>query len=126
MLYNKVKNAEYARQKQEQTVRKLHGKLLERKRQNDEKLKKEMIEATKEQRELEYKLEREKANLSKVSSLGDKMESWMGSWRLTNPPIGLMCLTSVCLSIFLFGDSNSNTLLPIDLKLHRVVWHHLS
>ena len=66
VLYNKVKNAEYSRQKQEQSVRKLHGKLLERKRENAEKLKKEMLGATREEQELSYKIERERADLAKV------------------------------------------------------------
>lgn len=65
-LYNRVKNAEYARQKREQAVRKTQGKLLERRRDHAQKLKQEMIEMTKEERELEYQLERQKAELAKV------------------------------------------------------------
>ena len=51
---------------------------------------------------------------------------FLGGLLVTNPPIRLMCQTSVCPSTFWFPDSNSNMLLPIDLKLTRVVGHQLS
>ena len=52
--------------------------------------------------------------------------SFLGGLCLTNPPIRLMCVMYACLSTFWFLDSNSNRLLPINLKLNRVVGHHLS
>ena len=66
-LYNRVKNAEYARQKREQAVRKTQSKLLERRREHANELKTKMVEMTKEERELEQRLERERAELAKVS-----------------------------------------------------------
>ncbi|XP_013420487.1 myosin-11 [Lingula anatina] len=65
-LYNKVREAEYARQKQEQTVRRLQNKLLEAKRKNAVKLKEEMVTIQKLEEELQQELVREKAALDKV------------------------------------------------------------
>ncbi|ELU18781.1 hypothetical protein CAPTEDRAFT_229333 [Capitella teleta] len=65
-LYNKVKNAEYARQKQEQSVRRLSNKLLEMKRVNAVKIKEEMTERTKEEQEMHQRLQREQAMLNKM------------------------------------------------------------
>ena len=65
-LYNKVRNAEYARQKQEQTVRRLQNKLNEVHKSNSEKLKNEMAELNKQEMSLQHNLIREQAQLDKV------------------------------------------------------------
>jgi hypothetical protein len=65
-LYNKVKTAEYARQKQEQQVRRLSSKLLDMRRQNAIKIKEEMTEISKEEEDLTQRLLREQALLKKV------------------------------------------------------------
>ena len=65
-LYNQVKSAEYARQQQEQKVKKMAAKLHEMRRNNAVKIKDEMTQLTREERELEYKLQREQAELAKV------------------------------------------------------------
>ena len=51
---------------------------------------------------------------------------FLGGLRVTNPPIRLMCPTSVCPSTFSFLDSNSKTLCPIEFKLDRDIDHHHS
>ena len=55
---------------------------------------------------------------------------FLGGLRVTNPPIRLMCPTSVrpsvCPSTFSFPDSNSKTLCPIEFKLDREIDHHHS
>ena len=66
-LFSRVRNAEYARQKQEQSVRKAQQELYEVKRQNAQKIKEEMSQLTKQEQELEQKLIREQAQLAKVS-----------------------------------------------------------
>ena len=66
-LYAKVRNAEYARQKQEQNVRRLHQQLQEIKRRNAAVVKKELAAVNKQEQELEQQLYREKAELDKVS-----------------------------------------------------------
>ena len=71
-LYNRVKNAEYSRQKREQAVRKTQTKLLERRREHANELKSKMLEMTKEERELEQALERQRAELAKVSESSDR------------------------------------------------------
>ena len=54
----------------------------------------------------------------------------LGGLHVTNPPIRLMCPTSVCPSVcpstFLFPDSNSKMLCPIEFKLDREIDHHHS
>ena len=65
-LYNRVKNAEYARQKREAAVRKTQTKLLDKRREHAQKLKSEMLEMTREERDLEQQLERQRAELAKV------------------------------------------------------------
>lgn len=65
-LYNKVRETEYDRQKKEQAVRRLQKKLYETKRQNAVKLKEEMVEAYRLERDLEQELIRQKAELDKV------------------------------------------------------------
>jgi len=67
-LYNKVRNVEYSRQKQEQNVRRLQNQLLEAKRQNAAKLQVEMAELSKTEMEIYHKLQREQAELAKVNS----------------------------------------------------------
>ena len=67
-LYNKVKNAEYARQKKEQEVKKMQVKLSDTKRENSQKIKQEMTDLQRQEREIEQKLQREQAQLAKVSS----------------------------------------------------------
>ena len=66
-LHNRVKNAEYARQKQEQRVRKLNQQLMELKRKNAVKIKNEMTEVERSEKELEQQLIREQAELTKVT-----------------------------------------------------------
>ncbi len=68
-LYNKVRNAEYARQKQEQAVKRLSQKLTELKKENSIKIKQEMSELSKAEEDLEQKLVREKAALTKVGTV---------------------------------------------------------
>ncbi|XP_061168161.1 trichohyalin-like isoform X2 [Saccostrea echinata] len=65
-LYNKMRNAEYARQKQEQTVRRMQQQLAELKRKNAIRVKNELAETYREETELEQSLVREKAELDKV------------------------------------------------------------
>lgn len=65
-LYNKMRNAEYARQKQEQTVRRMQQQLAELKRKNAVRVKNELAQTHKEEKELEQTLIREKAELDKV------------------------------------------------------------
>ena len=65
-LYNRVKNAEYARQKREAAVRKTQTKLLDKRREHAQKLKSEMLEMTREESDLEQQLERQRAELAKV------------------------------------------------------------
>ncbi|XP_050408547.1 trichohyalin isoform X2 [Patella vulgata] len=64
-LYNKVRTSEYNRQKQEQIVRRYELNLAELKRKNAEKLKDEIIERNLQEKELEQKIQREKAELDK-------------------------------------------------------------
>ena len=68
-LHNRVKNAEYARQKQEQRVRKLNQQLMELKRKNAVKIKNEMTEVERSEKELEQQLLREQAELTKVTMM---------------------------------------------------------
>jgi hypothetical protein len=65
-LYNKMRNAEYARQKQEQTVRRMQQQLADLKRKNAIRVKTELAETHREEKELEQSLIREKAELDKV------------------------------------------------------------
>ena len=65
-LYNQVKSAEYARQQQEQKVKKMAARLHEMRRSNAVKIKEEMTQLEREDRELDYKLQREQAELAKV------------------------------------------------------------
>ena len=65
-LYNKVRNAEYARQKQEQLVKRLTSKLNELRKQNAVKMKTELTDQAQAEKDLEYNLIREQAQLAKV------------------------------------------------------------
>ncbi|XP_048761242.1 trichohyalin-like isoform X2 [Ostrea edulis] len=67
-LYNKMRNAEYARQKQEQTVRRMQQQLADLKRKNAIRVKTELAETHREEKDLEQSLIREKAELDKVHS----------------------------------------------------------
>ncbi|XP_033742721.1 trichohyalin-like isoform X2 [Pecten maximus] len=67
-LYNKVRNAEYTRQKQEQAVRRLQQTLADVKRKNSIKIRQELSERQREEKELQEKLIREKAELDKAHS----------------------------------------------------------
>ena len=49
----------------------------------------------------------------------------LGGLRVINPPIRLMCPTSVC-PHFSIPDSNSKTVCPIEFKLDREIHHHHS
>ena len=68
-LFNRVRNAEYARQKQEQNLRKAQQELYDIKRQNAQKIKEEITQLDKQEQELEQKLQREQAQLAKVMYL---------------------------------------------------------
>lgn len=61
-----MRNAEYARQKQEQTVRRMQQQLAELKRKNAVRVKNELAQTHKEEKDLEQALIREKAELDKV------------------------------------------------------------
>lgn len=65
-LYSRMRSSEYARQKQEQVVRRLQKKLMDVKKKNAEKIKNEMSELSRQERELEQSLVREQAQLGKV------------------------------------------------------------
>ncbi|XP_041363124.1 golgin subfamily A member 6-like protein 6 [Gigantopelta aegis] len=65
-LYNKVRNAEYARQQQEQSVRRMQQTLAEIKRINNLKLTQEIVDRQRQEKELEQRLLKEKAELDKV------------------------------------------------------------
>ena len=65
-LYGKVRNAEYSRQKQEQSVRRLQQQLNQVKKKNASTVKQEMSNRNKQEMELEQLLVREKAELDKV------------------------------------------------------------
>jgi len=66
VLYNKVRNAEYARQKQEQIVKRLQSKLNDVKKLNAHKIKQEMTELSRKETELANSLQKEAAALAKV------------------------------------------------------------
>ena len=51
---------------------------------------------------------------------------FIGRLHVINPPIRLMCPTSVCLLTLSFPDSNSKALCPIEFKLDRGIDHHHS
>jgi hypothetical protein len=65
-LYNKVRNSEYARQKQDQNVRRLQQQLADVKRKNSIKIRQELSERQRLEKEIEQSLIREKAELDKV------------------------------------------------------------
>ena len=65
-LYNKVREAEYARQKQEQAVKRTHVKYQQTKTKNSQDMKKKLTEVVKSEKEIEQNLLREQALLDKV------------------------------------------------------------
>ncbi|KAK3090170.1 hypothetical protein FSP39_009693 [Pinctada imbricata] len=65
-LYNTVRSSEYSRQKQEQIVRRTQQKLAEMKRKNAIAVKETLAETFRDEKELEQKLYREKAELDKI------------------------------------------------------------
>ncbi|KAK7111931.1 trichohyalin-like isoform X2 [Littorina saxatilis] len=67
-LYNSVREAEYARQKKDQEVRRINQKLLNVRAANQQKLKQEQIKVNHSETELEQVLMREKAELDKMHS----------------------------------------------------------
>ena len=67
-LFTKVRNAEYSRQKKEQDVKRLAAALAEAKRVNAVKLKQEMLDKQKEEKDLEQELAKHQADLSRVSN----------------------------------------------------------
>ena len=69
-LFNRVRESEYARQKKDQEVRHLQQKLQSVRAQNKERLKQETMKVNKTEDELEQILQREKAELDKVSGGG--------------------------------------------------------
>lgn len=66
-LYNKVREAEYARQKQEQSVKRVQTKYQQTKNNNSQEMKKQLTEFIKKEKEFEQKIVREQAMLDKVS-----------------------------------------------------------
>ena len=66
-LYSKVRNAEYTRQKQEQSVRRIQQQLHEVRRKNAAIVTKELAERNRQETELEQLLYKEKAELDKVN-----------------------------------------------------------
>ena len=65
------------------------------------------------------------AKMSKKLNLTTIIKILLGGLHVTNPPIRLMCPTSVRLH-FSFLDSNSKTVCPIEFKLDREIDHHYS
>lgn len=68
-LYSKVRNAEYNRQKQEQSVRRLQQQLNELRKKNAATMTKDIAEKHRQEVELEQLLVKEKAELDKVCNL---------------------------------------------------------
>ena len=65
-LYNSVRESEYARQKQDQEVRRIQHRLLSMRAQNAQKLKQEQMKINLTEQQLEQQLVKEKAELDKV------------------------------------------------------------
>ena len=68
-LYANVRSSEYARQKQDQEVRRTQQTLAELRRINAIKMKEDMVERKRQEEMLQQKLIREKAELDKVSQM---------------------------------------------------------
>ena len=75
-LYANVRSSEYARQKQDQEVRRTQQTLAELKRINAIKMKEDMVERKRQEEELQQKLIREKAELDKVSVHNRQGKIW--------------------------------------------------
>ena len=65
-LYNKVREAEYARQKQEQNVKRLQAKAQATKNKHSQEMKRQLTEMIKVEKENEQKVLREQAILDRV------------------------------------------------------------
>lgn len=65
-LYNKVREAEYARQKQEQNVKRLQAKTQATKTKHSQEMKRQLTEMLKIEKESEQKVQREQGVLDKV------------------------------------------------------------
>ncbi|KAL8564067.1 hypothetical protein ACOMHN_034544 [Nucella lapillus] len=74
-LFNTVRESEYARQKKDQDVRRLHQRLLTLRTQNQQRLKEEQKKVNQNERELEQIFIREKAELGKLHARRE--ESYM-------------------------------------------------
>lgn len=66
-LYNKVREAEYARQKQEQSVKRLQGKSQATKNKHSQEMKRQLSEFIKIEKENDQKVQREQATLDRVN-----------------------------------------------------------
>lgn len=66
-LYNKVRETEYARQNQEQAVKRVQTKFQQTRSKNSQDMKKQLTEVIKVEKEYEQKIVREQALLDKVS-----------------------------------------------------------
>lgn len=65
-LFSKVKESEYARQKQEQAVKRLQQKYSQTKTRHSQEMKKRLTDMVKVEKDLEQKMLREQAQLDKV------------------------------------------------------------
>jgi len=75
-LYNKVREAEYSRQKQEQSVKRLQTKYQQTKTRNSQEMKKRLTEIIKVEKEFEQKIVREQALLDKVCTASNLIEHY--------------------------------------------------
>ncbi|CAH1246379.1 LAMA2 [Branchiostoma lanceolatum] len=66
-MYEKVRQSEYSRTKQEQTVKKMNEQLQRLRKKNSSTIREQMAESLQKEKELEYKLQREKAQLTKTT-----------------------------------------------------------
>lgn len=81
LLYNKVRNAEYTRQKQDQSLRRMQQSLATVKRVNAMKLKDDAAERKRKEDELQQAIIKEKAELDKVGHLTnyERNFKWLGN-----------------------------------------------
>ncbi|XP_078658916.1 uncharacterized protein LOC144904151 [Branchiostoma floridae x Branchiostoma belcheri] len=66
-MYEKVRQSEYSRTKQEQVVKKMQDQLSKLKKKNSSTIREQMADSLQKEKELEYKLQREKAQLMKTT-----------------------------------------------------------
>ena len=71
-------------------------------------------------------MKRAKGKVRVIVTILNLVFQFLGGLHVTNPPIRLMCPTSVCPSTFSFPDSNLKMLCPIEFKLDREIEHHHS